>query len=493
VPSPEQCTIVIFGSSGDLARNKLLPALFALDRNGLLPPGIAIFGFSRTHSSDGEFRAQARDTLANAGNRNPSMADSLDNFLGRLHACQGDYEDRESYRRLGGMLPGGSRLFYLAVPPSSFGAIVDNLGESGLTPRGTGRTPGGWRRVVIEKPFGNDLDSAKALNRRISRVLSEDQIYRIDHYLAKETVQNILAFRFANAIFEPTWNSRYVDHIQVTIAESGGVGSRGAFYEATGALKDIFQNHLLQLLTYVAMEPPAAFDADAIRDEQMKVLESIRQFRSCDANGCARRAQYGPGTVDGQPVPGYRQEKGVDPGSAVETFVAMKLFIDSPRWKDVPFLLRTGKRLPRTVTEVAVRFTNDPPPLLKQVPGGQRHPNELVLRIQPDEGISISFSAKAPGTGLDLRSVNMDFSYAKSFGAEPTPAYERVLQDALRGDASLFIRSDVAEESWRVVQPMLESWRSENVPDLPVYPAGTWGPSDTAILNMMEGKSWRIP
>jgi len=493
MPAQEHCAIVIFGSTGDLARHKLLPALFALDRKGFLPSSCAIYGFSRSQSTDAQLQTQAREALVTACHPDSPEPGAVDKFLQRLHACQGDYDNIESYIKLSGVVPKGNRLFYLAVPPSSFGSIIRNLGNSGLTPRGTGRTAGAWSRVVIEKPFGNDLDSAKALNSQISEFLTEDQIYRIDHYLAKETVQNILAFRFANAIFEPLWNNRYVDHVQVTIAETGGVGTRGPFYEATGALKDIFQNHLLQVLTFIAMEPPSAFDADAIRNEQLKVLNSIKPFRICDADGCAVRAQYGAGTTSGIPVPGYREEKGVAPGSLVETFVAMKLFIDSPRWTNVPFFLRTGKRLAKTVTEIAVRFTSDPPPLLKSVPLEQRQPNELVLRIQPDEGISLSFSAKAPGTGLNLRTVNMDFSYAKSFGAEPTPAYERVLQDALNGDASLFIRSDVAEAAWRAVQPMLDSWRSATDPIIPVYPAGTWGPLEADNLTRKSGRIWRIP
>ena len=491
VPAQEHCTIVIFGSSGDLARNKLIPALFALDRRGLLPPGCSVYGFSRSQSTDGEFRSQARNALGAAGSPGIPDPDLTEKFLQRLHAFQGSYDDPASFQRLAGVLPGGNRLYYLAVPPSSFGNIVENLGHCGLCPRGTGKSPDNWNRVVIEKPFGSDLDSARVLNQRIGLCLTEDQIYRIDHYLAKETVQNILAFRFANAIFEPLWNSRFVDHVQVTIAETGGVGARGPFYEATGALKDIFENHLLQVLTFVAMEPPSAFDADAIRNEQLKILKSIRPFRICDANGCALRAQYGPGTVNGIRVPGYTEEKGVDPKSTVETYVAMKLFIDNPRWTNIPFLLRTGKRLPRTVTEVAVRFTSDPPPLLRAVPPEQRQPNELVIRIQPDEGISLSFSAKAPGGGLSLRTVNMDFSYAKTFGVEPTPAYERVLVDALAGDASLFIRSDVAEASWRAVQPMLDAWRAETIPVIPSYPAGTWGPAEADILLSGSGRRWR--
>jgi glucose-6-phosphate 1-dehydrogenase len=493
VPDQEHCTTVIFGSSGDLARNKLLPALFALYRKGFMAPGCSVYGVSRSLATDGEFREQARQSLAAGCSPDQPDPAQLEKFLERLHAFQGDHEKPDSFRLLSGVLPKGNRLFYLAVPPSSFGTIVENLGAAGLTPRGTGNSPDGWSRVVIEKPFGNDLESARALNLKISRHLSEDQVYRIDHYLAKETVQNILAFRFANAIFEPVWNSRYVDHVQVTIAEKGGVGTRGQFYEATGALKDIFQNHLLQVLTFVAMEPPPAFDAGAIRDEQVKVLESIRPFRACDANGCAVRAQYGPGTVDGRPVPGYRGERGVAADSTVETFVAMKLFIDSPRWTGIPFFLRTGKRLNKTVTEVAVRFTNDPPPLLKSVPAGQRQPNELVIRIQPDEGISLSFSAKSPGTGLNLETATLDFSYAKFFGDEPPPAYERVLLDALRGDASLFIRSDVAEAAWRAVQPMQESWRSETPAILPSYEAGSWGPAEADRLIGGEGRRWRAP
>lgn len=491
VPAQESCAIVIFGSSGDLARNKLLPALFALDRKGLLPPGCSISGFSRRQSSDEDFRTLAREALATACRPDVPDPARIAGFLLRLHAVNGDYGSLDDFRKLAGTLPKGNRIFYLAVPPSSFGGIVENLGKAGLTPRGTGQTPVGWSRVIIEKPFGNDLESARALNARIGRFLSEDQIYRIDHYLAKETVQNIIAFRFANAVFEPVWNSRFVDHVQVTIAETGGVGNRGPFYESTGALKDIFQNHLLQVLTYTAMEPPLTLDSGAIRDGQLRVLESIRPFRACDANGCSVRAQYGPGIIDGNPVPGYREERGVSPGSTVETFVAMKLFIDNPRWTGVPFYLRTGKRLARTATEVAVRLKNEPPPLFKSLPPEQRQPNELVLRIQPDEGISLSFSAKSPGPGMNLRTVNMDFSYTKSFGSEPTPAYERVLLDALHGDASLFIRSDVAEASWRAIQPMQDSWRSETSPVLPSYTAGTWGPAESANMMKRDGRIWR--
>ncbi len=494
----DPCAIVIFGSTGDLAQKKLLPALFALERHGKLPAGCTMVGFARGETTDDALRARYREALsAQSGFDAPAW----DGFARGLFAVRGDYADLSSFETLKSRLDEldrahgtrGNRLFYLAVPPSAYADIVGSLGRVGLVPRGSGDAPAGWSRVIIEKPFGHDLGSAQALNDAISVVLSENQIYRIDHYLGKETVQNIIVLRFGNGIFEPLWNRRYIDRVQITVAETIGIGNRGRFYEQAGALRDIVQNHLLQLLALVAMEPPVAFDADDVRDETVKALKAIRPLTPGDIATSVVRGQYAQAVIGGQKVPGYRQEANVAPDSTTETFMAMKLTIENWRWAGVPFYVRAGKRLGRHVTEVAIRYRRIPHLLFPGLDGDQSRPNELVLRIQPDEGISLSFGAKAPGAEMEIRPVTMDFSYSKAFGVEPTPAYERLLLDAIKGDASLFIRSDAVRTTWQVVQPVLDAWKAAGKTPLPQYPAGTWGPAEADALMTRDGRKWRNP
>ena len=497
--APAPCAIAIFGSSGDLAQRKLLPALFALERQGALPENCTMVGFSRTESDDAAMRERMRLAVAEASQPHSVDRTAWDRFAGGLFAFKGQYSDPASYRALKDFLDKldrqhatrGNRLFYLAVPPSAYADIVRHLGAAGLTPRHSGQASSGWTRVIIEKPIGRDLPSALALNQELTAVLSEDQIYRIDHYLGKETVQNIIVLRFANGIFEPLWNRRYVDRVQITMAETIGVGNRGRFYEEAGALRDIVQNHLLQLLALVAMEPPIDFDANAIRDEKVKVIRAIRPIPPGEVDACAVRGQYGAGGPAGQQAPGYRSEPNVAPDSRTETYVALKLLIDNWRWAGVPFYLRSGKRLAKTVTEIAIRFSRVPHLLFRDVPLEQHRPNELVLRIQPDEGISLSIGAKAPGAALEIKPVKMDFSYVQSFGGQPAPAYERLLLDAIRGDASLFIRADGVKSTWAVVQPIIERWSNAPPPPFPNYAAGSWGPQEADELLARDGRHWR--
>ncbi len=493
------CAIVIFGSTGDLTQRKLLPALFELARHGRMPDRCALVGFARGETDDAAMRARMRQAAAEAVGPGGLDGAAWERFSTTLHACPGAYDDPASFARLKATLDRldvehgtqGNRLFYLAIPPSSYAPVVRNLGAAGLVPRGSGRAATGWTRVIIEKPFGHDLASATALNTEISGALSEDQIYRIDHYLGKETVQNIIVLRFGNGIFEPIWNRRYVDRVQITMAETIGIGSRGRFYEEAGAMRDIVQNHLLQVMALVAMEPPVSFDADTVRDEKAKVFKAIRPIPLEEVDRHAVRAQYGPGTVGGAAATGYRGESNVAPDSVTETYVALRLMVDSWRWAGVPFYLRTGKRMPKTLTEVAIRFTRIPHLLFRDLPEEQQRPNELVLRLQPDEGISLSFGAKVPGADLEIRPVTMDFSYAKSFGAEPTPAYERLILDAMKGDASLFIRADGVRETWSVVQPILDAWAARGKAPIPVYPAGSWGPAEADDLMARDHRRWR--
>jgi glucose-6-phosphate 1-dehydrogenase len=467
--------IVIFGASGDLARRKLLPALRSLAEHKLLDPRSVIVGVGRSDlGDDGWHRA-----LADAGD-GPRWAEVCE------HAewVTGDYGDAGTYARLRGLLEeldgkgaSGNRLFYLSVPPSLFGTIVTGLGEATLH-----EAPGEFARVVIEKPFGIDLESARALDAELHVVLDERQIYRIDHYLGKETVQNVLALRFANAIFEPIWNRRYVDSVQLTIAEELGVGGRAGFYDKAGALRDIVQNHALQVLALVGMEPPAVMAAEAIRDEKLKVLSSIDGLEPGEVANEVVRGRYR----------GYLEEDDVDPASSTETFVAMRLRIDNWRWAGVPFYLRTGKRLPSRVTEVALRFKDVPHLPFAPTQVRTLGPNTLVLRIQPDEGISLSFGAKVPGTQFDIRDVDMDMTWCEEFGAEGPEAYERLLHDALAGDPTLFLRADEVERAWHVVQPILDAWSAQ--PGAPLdYEPGTWGPKASEELLTRDGRSWRTP
>lgn len=500
MPSP--CVMVIFGVTGDLTARKLMPSLYDLAVSYPLPEGFSIIGVSHRDWNDETFRDEMRQAVAKSA-RTPVTDESWDLFSRGLFYVRGDFRSDDVYQTLGQRLTqvdkerrvGGNRLFYLATAPQFHSPIIEHLGDAGLARRQDHYTPtdDGWNRVVIEKPFGHDLPSAHALNAELAAVFSESQLYRIDHYLGKETVQNVLAFRFANVPFEPIWNDHYVDHVQITAAESIGVESRGGYYDSAGALRDMVQSHMLQLLTVVAMEPPAIFDGNALRDEKIKVLRSVIPPRGDQVEKLTVRGQYGAGFSGGRPVPGYREEKNVDPNSTTETYAALKLFIDNWRWAGVPFYLRTGKRLPRRVTEIAIEFKRVPHLMFQSVGAIDLAPNVLALRIQPDEGITLRFAAKVPGQTMDLRTVRMDFLYGSSFGQAGPDAYERLLLDAMLGDQTLFARRDEIEWAWSLMQPILEHWESTPAPKFPNYEAGTWGPEAANELIERDGREWRKP
>ncbi|MBN1437425.1 MAG: glucose-6-phosphate dehydrogenase [Sedimentisphaerales bacterium] len=490
--APENA-LVIFGASGDLTQRKLLGSLYELFVRKLLPGGFFVIGCGRTELSDDGFRAKARQLL---GDRKADQ-DDVNRFCDRLHYISGQYDDTRFYDTLREKLSQfdqkysmhGSHIFYLAVPPQLFGTIIDGLGQAGLT-CGEKEAHLCRSRLVIEKPFGHDLDSARQLNDKLHEHFNEAQIYRIDHYLGKETVQNILMFRFANSIFEPIWNRNYIDHVQVTIAESLGVEHRAGYYDKTGALRDMFQNHLLQILALVGMEPPVSFSADPIRDEKVKLLGAVRPFNADNIDKLLLRGQYGPGKLNGKNLAGYRDEQAVAENSNTETFVAAKLFIDNWRWHGVPFYVRTGKRLPRKLTEVAITFKKVPYSLFATAGIENLPANVLVFQIQPDEKISLSFQAKSPGSKLCIKTLDMDFDYEEVFQQTAPEAYQRLLLDCMIGDQTLFNRQDDVELAWKLVTPILEHWHSSN--DTPfVYPAcqGNLKPVDDFISQ--DGRSWR--
>lgn len=489
--SPSPCVVVIFGASGDLAKRKLLPALWALNEAQQLPPGFSIVGVARSELSHDEFRQQLRESIASDTTIDPTM---LDAFLKGLYYVPGSFDDPAVFAKLKALLgqidqergTAGNRVYYLATPPSFFPVITQQLGRAELVNREANGN--GWTRIVIEKPFGRDLQSARELNRVVHSVFNEAQVYRIDHYLGKETVQNILHFRFANAIWEPIWNRRYVDHVQITVAEDLGIEGRGGYYEEAGIVRDMLENHMLQLLTLTAMEPPVSFDADAVRDEKVKVLRGMRPFDRERVLQDAVRGQYGPGWIGGKRVPGYRQEQKVAPDSATPTYVAAKFYIDTWRWEGVPFYLRSGKRLPKRVTEIAIQFNRVPHLLF-----GQTDPNVLAMRIQPDEGITLQFEAKVPGPTPRHRPVTMDFRYGTAFATAPAEAYQRLLLDVMLGDSTLFARSDEVQAAWTLVEPILETWGSMPPQDLPNYEAGTWGPETADRLLEDAARRWRRP
>jgi glucose-6-phosphate 1-dehydrogenase len=493
VPDPN--IVVLFGATGDLAHRKVVPALYHLWAGDLLPERFALVCFGRREFSDEAMRSALRASLEKYARVKPIDEARWASFAKLISYVRGEFDDAASYTALAAKLDSidvaagtsGNRLFYLATPASSFPEIIRGLGAAGLDHE---TTESGWRRVVIEKPFGRDAESAIKLNREVGKVFRESQVYRIDHYLGKETVRNILIFRFGNLIFEPIWHRRYIDHIQITVAEAIGVEGRGAFYEETGALRDILQNHLLQLLTLVAMEPPATLDAEALRDEKVKVLRAVRLITPEQVERHVVRGQYGPGWVGATEVAGYRSEPEVDAASETETFVAARFEIDDWRWAGVPFYLRAGKRLPKRATEIAIQFKDVPQRLFSPV-GGDPEANLLVIRIQPDEGILLRFAAKVPGLGVDVRPVNMDFAYGSAFTVESPDAYETLILDALLGDASLFTRADEVEAAWRIVDPIMEAWLAGAEPALPNYAAGTWGPDSADELLTREGRRWR--
>jgi glucose-6-phosphate 1-dehydrogenase len=498
-PIDDACTLVIFGASGDLTRRKLVPALWSMFQGRVLPEPFAVIGVARSEWSSEEFRGRMRKAIAEFARVQPPSQKVWDRFAQALFYYAGDPADPGLYEGLGRYIAkveqeratGGNRLFYLATPPSIYATTVTRLGAAGLN-RPLEGSPG-WVRIIIEKPFGRDLASSRALNQVVTSVFAEEQVYRIDHYLGKETVQNILVFRWANGIFEPLWNRSHVDHVQITVGESIGVENRGAYYEEAGALRDMIQNHILQLLCLVAMEPPVTFDAAPVRDEKTKVMHAIRPIAADEVDRLAVRGQYGPGFVDGRRVVGYREENGVSSTSITETFAVLRLEVDNWRWAGVPFYLRTGKRLAKRASEIAVQFKPTPHLVFRRNPEVLAEPNLLALRIQPDEGMSLSFAAKLPGPNLRIRPVEMEFDYGRAFGGEPPEAYERLLLDAMKGDPTLYARGEWVDLAWELLTPVLEAWAFGDPKKIPSYEAGSWGPAEADSLIERAGRRWRRP
>jgi glucose-6-phosphate 1-dehydrogenase len=490
--SADPCVMVIFGASGDLTKRKLLPALYNLAKDNLLSKEFAIVGVARNEMNSEQFRDMIGKEFGDYATTKVDP-DLWHWFARRIYYISGDFDDPKVYEELNRVLgqvdkehgTRGNYFYYLATSPTFFSVVVKQLGNAGLV-----REETGWRRVIIEKPFGRDYESAKSLNKEIRQVLDEKQIYRIDHYLGKETVQNILVFRFANGIFEPIWNRRYIDHIQITVAETVGVEQRGMYYDKAGALRDMVPNHIFQLISLTAMEPPVSFDADVVRDEQAKILRALQPMSDEEVLVRTVRGQYGEGLQHGVRVPAYRSEPMVAPDSRIETFVAMKLNIDNWRWADVPFYLRTGKALPKRVTEIAIQFKRAPFVLFRKTAVNVLEPNRLVLHLQPDEGISLSFGAKIPGPVVQIGGVNMNFNYTDYFNATPQTGYERLLYDCMLGDATLFQRSDMVESAWHVVAPILDVWEALPPRRFPNYAAGTWGPHEADELLAKDRRHW---
>jgi glucose-6-phosphate 1-dehydrogenase len=485
--------MVIFGATGDLTKRKLFPALYNLATGNLLPREFAIVGISRTEMTTEAYREQIMQDMKKFATTevDPSIWDW---FLQRIYYTGGNVQQPDCYQKLKELLSQvdqdhgtqGNYFFYLATAPNLFGDVVRQLGAAGMAHDENGR----WRRVIIEKPFGHDLESARTLNAEIRQVFNEYQIYRIDHYLGKETVQNILVFRFGNAVFEPIWNRRYIDHVQITAAETVGVEKRGGYYETSGALRDMVPNHLFQLVSLTAMEPPISFDANAVRDEQAKALSAISPILPEEVLTHTVRGQYDEGVMNGERVPAYRSEFQVAPNSTTETFVALKLTIDNWRWADVPIYLRTGKRMPKRVTEIAIQFKRPPLLLFRDTPVERLRTNRLVIHIQPNEGISLRFGAKIPGPIMSLGAVEMDFNYVDYFGSTPSTGYERLLYDCMVGDATLFQRADMVEAGWSVIEPILDVWKALPPRTFPNYQAGTWGPKEADELLERDGHEW---
>ena len=495
----ETNSFIIFGASGDLTKRKLIPALYNLACSDLLPRDFKVIGFAVTPMDDASFRANMCQAVKESHEANAFDAKIWDKFVQGLYYITADFKSPEGYETLKQRLSEieqhtnapDNRLFYLATPPSFYADITQRLGEHGLTAT-TDQRPNGWTRIIIEKPFGHDLTSAQDLNNRIHEVFKEEQVYRIDHYLGKETVQNILAFRFANAIIEPIWNRNYIDHVQITAAETLGVEHRGGYYEQAGALRDMFQNHLLQLMTIVAMEPPVRYGGSSVRDRKADVMKAIVPINPENIAETAVRGQYGPGRINDENALGYRQEEGVNPLSNTETYVALKLFVDNWRWAEVPFYLRSGKHMPNKVTEIVIQFKRVPHLFFHLTPEDQMEPNLLTMRIAPDEGISLRFGAKVPGPEMHLRQVQMNFSYADAFKVAPATAYETLLLDAMAGDPTLFNRADQVEMAWGVLEPLIDIWSATKpFQPFPNYAAGTWGPSAADALLARDGRAWR--
>ena len=482
---PDPCVVVIFGASGDLTHRKLMPSLFSLVCEGLLPEQFSVIGVARSALDDDSFRQKVKKGIESYSRIKPKQCDKWEAFSQNLFYHQANYDDPEAYKKLAEILAkidekvggGCNCLFYLSTPPMLYPVIVDQLGQAGLARQHQEH----WRRIIIEKPFGHDLSSATELNQQVHEVFHESQVYRIDHYLGKETVQNLLVFRFANAIFEPLWNRNYIDHVQITVSEEVGLGSRAGYYDTAGIMRDMFQNHILQLLTLTAMEPPAEFNAISLRDEKVKVLKAIQPIKRDDVGRYTVRAQYRT----------YRDEKGVAPGTETPTFAALKLFINNWRWRNVPFYLRSGKALGDKVTEISIQFRHVPHLMFPLPPGEQLPPNVLALCLQPNEGMNLRFETKVPGAGMRTRSVDMTFLYEQDFGKDTLPdAYERLILDALHGDASLFTRSDEIELAWALIDPILEGWQGKQAPVLAFYESGTWGPGKSDEFIQADGRHW---
>lgn len=490
--APEPASIIIFGATGDLARRKLVPALYNLARENYMPPVFNIIGFARKPRTDAEIRDEYKKAVTEFS-REQIQSETWDSFSQNIFYVQSNLDDPAGYERLRTELErydrergtAGNRLFYLAVPPELMPMIVEMLGKAQLN------TSQGYTRIILEKPFGRDLASAVDLNHRLHQVFDESQIYRIDHYLGKEAVQNIFVFRFANGILEPIWNRTYINNVQITVSETVGVQDRGEYYDNSGALRDIIQNHGLQLLAVTTMEPPPVFGPDEVRNEKAQVLRSIRPLDYADIPQATMRGQYGAGGIGGLQVPGYRTEPEVPPESVTETYVALKLHIDNWRWAGVPFYLRTGKRLPKRMTEIAIEFNLPPLSLFGNNGVNPLEPNSLVFNIQPDEGITLKFESKIPGQDNRIRPVNMDFRYNSTFGQAAPEAYERLLLDAMLGDPMLFTRYDEVEAEWALITPILEAWKSIAPPEFPNYEAGTWGPLAADDFIKLDGRRWR--
>ncbi|HEX3352113.1 MAG TPA: glucose-6-phosphate dehydrogenase [Terriglobales bacterium] len=490
----DPCAMVIFGAAGDLTRRKLIPSLYNLAKYRLLSREFAVIGIARSPMSTDDFRAKLVQDLKEFV-EGPIEPDLEEWFQRHVFYITGEFADQTTYQQLSDLLQKvnqdysthGNYFFYLATAPDFFGPIVERLAAAGLMKEENHQ----WRRVIVEKPFGRDLDSARALNQQLLAVADEKQIYRIDHYLGKETVQNILAFRFANGIFEPIWNRRYIDHAQITVGETVGVEQRGSYYDQAGALRDMVPNHIMQLISLTAMEPPISFQADAVRDEQAKILHAVQPLSSEDVLTRTVRGQYGEGEMEGRHVPAYRSEPGVPADSRTETFVAVKLQVDNWRWAGVPFYLRTGKRMASRSTYIVIQFRRAPFVLFRDTEVDKLMPNQLVLRIQPEEGIALRFAAKRPGPEMRLGAVDMDFEYADYFGKQPSTGYERLLHDCMVGDATLFQRADMVEAGWSVVSPMLDLWKALPPRNFPNYAAGTWGPKEAEDLMERDGRRWR--
>jgi glucose-6-phosphate 1-dehydrogenase len=496
---PHSCVLVIFGASGDLTKRKLIPALYNLALEKRLPERFAVVGYARSEMTHETFRDKMRDAVKEFSRTGLKDEDVWQQFASTLYYVRGGYEEADGYQKLkefvegfdhgGRVLP--ARVFYLATPPDLYGSVVERIAAAGLAVKEGGddsRT-----RVVIEKPFGTDLQTARELNHRVHEVLDEKQIYRIDHYLGKETVQNIMVFRFANAVFEPIWNRRYVDHVQITAAENVGVENRGGYYEEAGVVRDMFQNHLLQVLCLTAMEPAVSFNAEEVRDEKGKLLRAVRPIAPEEVSTAAVRGQYGPGKITNLPVPGYREESGVAKQSNTVTYAAMKLWVDSWRWEGVPFYLRSGKRMAKRVTEIAIQFKRPPMLLFRTCAVEEVSPNVLVMRIQPDEGISLNFEVKPPGPDICTSPLSLNFNYEQSFGTSPPDSYETLLEDCIEGDSTLFTRHDWVELAWSLMDPIIQVWSLSKPKNFSNYEAGSWGPREADDFMAKDGRRWRRP